>query len=184
MLNLGQGVAWDGWYGRGVRTNHPEDYAEYVRGGDIISFDIYPAVHDKPAVAGKLWYVARGVERLRGWAARPDRVELHRMYADQQREDQAHAAAGEGRGVDVDHPRLAGAHLLLPPVPAPLHRGGPPGRRGDGRSRGGDQPGGPGPGRGHQQPFARRGRHGDGQSTGRFRRTWPGFSARKGSPSP
>ncbi len=25
MLNLGQGVAWDGWHGRGVRTNHPED---------------------------------------------------------------------------------------------------------------------------------------------------------------
>jgi hypothetical protein len=39
-----------------------------VRGGDIVSFDIYPAVHDKPAVGGKLWYVARGVERLRGWA--------------------------------------------------------------------------------------------------------------------
>jgi hypothetical protein len=68
MLNLGQGVAWDGWYGRGVRTNHPEDYAHYVQGGDIVSFDIYPAVHDKPAIAGKLWYVARGVERLRGWA--------------------------------------------------------------------------------------------------------------------
>jgi hypothetical protein len=68
MLNLGQGVAWDGWYGRGVRTNHPEDYAQYVRGGDIVSFDIYPAVHDSPAVAGKLWYVARGVERLRNWA--------------------------------------------------------------------------------------------------------------------
>ena len=73
MLNLGQGVAWDGWYGRGVRTNHPEDYAQYVRGGDIISFDIYPAVHDKPAMAGKLWYVARGVERLRGWAG-SDRI--------------------------------------------------------------------------------------------------------------
>ncbi len=69
LLNLGQGVAWDGWHGRGVRTNHPEDYAEYVRGGDIVSFDIYPAVHDKPAVAGKLWYVARGVERLRQWTA-------------------------------------------------------------------------------------------------------------------
>lgn len=68
LLNLGQGVAWDGWYGRGVRTNHPEDYPQYVRGGDIISFDIYPVVHDKPAVAGKLWYVARGVDRLRGWA--------------------------------------------------------------------------------------------------------------------
>jgi hypothetical protein len=68
MLNLGQGVAWDGWYGRGVRTNHPQDYAQYVRGGDIISFDIYPAIHDNPAVAGRLWYVARGVDRLRGWA--------------------------------------------------------------------------------------------------------------------
>lgn len=68
MLNLGQGVAWDGWYGRGVRTGHAEDYPEYAQGGDIISFDIYPAVHDKPVVAGKLWYVARGVQRLRGWS--------------------------------------------------------------------------------------------------------------------
>ena len=67
LLNLGQGVAWDGWYGRGVRTNHPEDYAEYVKGCDIASFDIYPAVHDKPQVAGNLWYVARGVERLVKW---------------------------------------------------------------------------------------------------------------------
>jgi len=67
MLNLGQGVAWDGWYGRGVRTNHPEDYPQYVKGCDIASFDIYPAVHDKPEVAGKLWYVARGVERLVQW---------------------------------------------------------------------------------------------------------------------
>ena len=73
VLNLGQGVAWDGWHGRGVRTNHPEDYPEYVRGGDVVSFDIYPAVHDKPAVAGKLWYVARGVERLGRWAGK-DRI--------------------------------------------------------------------------------------------------------------
>jgi hypothetical protein len=68
LLNLGQGVAWDGWYGRGVRTNHPEDYPEYVKGGDIVSFDIYPVVHDRPAVSGKLWYVAQGVERLVSWA--------------------------------------------------------------------------------------------------------------------
>ncbi|OHB71180.1 MAG: hypothetical protein A2V70_14030, partial [Planctomycetes bacterium RBG_13_63_9] len=67
LLNLGQGVAWDGWHGRGVRTNHPEDYPQYVAGGDVISFDIYPAVHDGPAVAGKLWYVPRGVDRLRKW---------------------------------------------------------------------------------------------------------------------
>ena len=67
FLNLSQGVAWDGWHGRGVRKNHPEDYPEYVKGCDIASFDIYPAVHDKPQVAGKLWYVARGVERLVKW---------------------------------------------------------------------------------------------------------------------
>jgi hypothetical protein len=68
LLNLGQGVAWDGWYGRGVRTNHPEDYAEYVKGCDIASFDIYPVAYDNAAVAGKLWYVALGVERLKQWA--------------------------------------------------------------------------------------------------------------------
>lgn len=68
LLNLGQAVAWDGWHGRGVRTNHPEDYARYVQGGEIISFDIYPAVHSKPAVAGKLWYVPQGVGRLRRWS--------------------------------------------------------------------------------------------------------------------
>jgi hypothetical protein len=73
LLNLGQGVAWDGWHGRGVRTNHPEDYPLYVRGCDIASFDIYPVTHRKPEVAGKLWYVARGVERLRRWAG-PERV--------------------------------------------------------------------------------------------------------------
>jgi len=68
LLNLGQGVAWDNYIGRGVRRNHPEDYTEYVKGCDIASFDIYPVVHDKPEVAGKLEFVARGVERLRGWA--------------------------------------------------------------------------------------------------------------------
>ena len=67
MLNLGQGVAWDGWYGRGVRTNHPEDYPKYLEGCDIASFDIYPASHEKPEIAGHLWYVPHGVDRLRRW---------------------------------------------------------------------------------------------------------------------
>jgi hypothetical protein len=67
LLNLGQGVAWDNWYGRGVRKNKPEDYPLYVQGGDIISFDIYPAVHDNAEIAGHLWYVARGVQRLVDW---------------------------------------------------------------------------------------------------------------------
>ena len=73
MVNLGQGVAWDDYIGRGVRRNHPEDYAAYVQGSDIASFDIYPVAHDNPAVAGKLWFVPQGVERLRQWAG-PDRL--------------------------------------------------------------------------------------------------------------
>jgi hypothetical protein len=67
LLNLGQGVAWDKWFGRGARTNHPEDYAEYTKGCDIASFDIYPGCHDHADVAGKLWMVADGVTRLRKW---------------------------------------------------------------------------------------------------------------------
>ncbi|HMA96203.1 MAG TPA: hypothetical protein VKP30_26130 [Polyangiaceae bacterium] len=80
-LNFGQGVAADTWYGRGNRTNHPEDYPVYAQGGDILSFDIYPmnvftvaeseqdwkkAFHN--AVAQNIWYVASGVDRLRAWA--------------------------------------------------------------------------------------------------------------------
>lgn len=67
LLNLGQGVAWDDWHGRGTRTNHPEDYPEYTKGADIVGFDIYPVTHDKPAVQGKLEFVGRGVQRLVGW---------------------------------------------------------------------------------------------------------------------
>ncbi|MBW8039027.1 MAG: hypothetical protein FVQ85_03410 [Planctomycetes bacterium] len=67
LLNLGQAVAWDRWHGRGVRTNHPEDYNEYVKGCDIASFDIYPVAHTNPQVSGKLWYVPKGVERLVKW---------------------------------------------------------------------------------------------------------------------
>jgi hypothetical protein len=67
LLNLGQGVAWDGWYGRGVRTNHPEDYVQYIKGCDIASFDIYPASHESKEIAGNLWYVPLGVDRLRSW---------------------------------------------------------------------------------------------------------------------
>lgn len=72
LLNLGQGVAWDGWYGRGVRTNHPEDYAEYVKAADILSFDIYPATaRKKDEVHGQIWRVGYGTKRLRQWA-RPE----------------------------------------------------------------------------------------------------------------
>lgn len=68
LLNLGQGVAFDQYIGRGVRRNHPEDYREYLKGCDIASFDIYPAVHEDKEVAGKLEFVPQGVARLRQWS--------------------------------------------------------------------------------------------------------------------
>jgi hypothetical protein len=68
LLNLGQGVAYDNYIGRGVRRNHPEDYSEYLKGCDIASFDIYPVNHDSKEVSGKLWFVANGVERLTKWS--------------------------------------------------------------------------------------------------------------------
>jgi hypothetical protein len=67
LLNLGQGVACDNYIGRGVRRNKMEDYPQYVKGGDIVSFDIYPVVHQTPEITGKLEYVARGVQRLVQW---------------------------------------------------------------------------------------------------------------------
>jgi hypothetical protein len=68
MLNLGQGVAYDNYIGRGVRRGKLEDYPKYIEGCDIVSFDIYPTNHDKPEIAGKLEVVARGVSRLREWS--------------------------------------------------------------------------------------------------------------------
>lgn len=70
LLNLGQGAAWDQWHGRGARTDHPEDYPEYLKGCDIGSFDIYPVTHDRPAVAGRLEFVGHGVRRMRDWSGR------------------------------------------------------------------------------------------------------------------
>ena len=68
LLNLGQGVAFDQYIGRGVRRNHLEDYPEYIKGCDIASFDIYPVVHRNEEVAGKLEFVPKGVKRLRRWS--------------------------------------------------------------------------------------------------------------------
>ena len=67
LLNLGQGVAWEGYHGRGYRSGKLEDYPEYIKGCDLVSFDIYPVNHDKPAVKDKLEMVAQGVDRLVKW---------------------------------------------------------------------------------------------------------------------
>ncbi|NIA21087.1 MAG: hypothetical protein GWP05_03740 [Anaerolineaceae bacterium] len=71
FMNLGRGVAWDLWWGRGTRTNHPEDYPQYLEGCDIASFDIYPfAAGTDPRyepIKDKPWIIPFGVDRLNAW---------------------------------------------------------------------------------------------------------------------
>ena len=68
-LNFGVGLADEKWIGRGTRTGRLEDYPHYIKGADIVSFDIYPiASPPRPEIRGRLEYVARGVRRLAGWA--------------------------------------------------------------------------------------------------------------------
>lgn len=67
MLNLGQGVANDKWIGRGNGAKL-DDYLTYVKGGDIVSFDVYPVAGlEDPSSIG---LVAKGIDRLRGWGAK------------------------------------------------------------------------------------------------------------------
>jgi hypothetical protein len=67
MLNVSGGVTIDNLIERGVRRGHMEDYPEYVKGCDIASFDVYPVSCLRPEDTGKLWHVARGVERMIRW---------------------------------------------------------------------------------------------------------------------
>jgi hypothetical protein len=71
LLNLGQGVANDGWIGRGSGAKL-SDYETYVQGCDIASFDVYPVAGlGKP---DQLGLVAKGVDRLVQWTAAKKRV--------------------------------------------------------------------------------------------------------------
>jgi hypothetical protein len=67
LLNLGRCVACEECPDRGVRSGHLEDYAEYAKGSDIVSFDVYPVANLPPRFRGQLDLVARGVERLVKW---------------------------------------------------------------------------------------------------------------------
>lgn len=66
FLNLGHGVAWEKWVGRGTRSGKDEDFPEYLKGCDIASFDIYPGASKE--IAGQLWRVPQGVTNLRTWS--------------------------------------------------------------------------------------------------------------------
>jgi hypothetical protein len=68
FLNFGQGAAYTDWGGRGTCTGHTTDYPEYIKGADVLSFDIYPMNETDAPVAGDLTYVAKGIDNIRGWA--------------------------------------------------------------------------------------------------------------------
>lgn len=69
LLNLGQGVANDEWVGRGPGASL-DDYPWYVLGADIVSFDVYPVAGlDRPDREDLLWYVPKGIDRLRKWTS-------------------------------------------------------------------------------------------------------------------
>lgn len=69
FLNLGMGVVWDGWPGRGPRTGRSEDYPEYYASADIASFDFYPFATARPEVHGQLWRLGNGIRRIIDWTA-------------------------------------------------------------------------------------------------------------------
>jgi hypothetical protein len=67
MLNLGQGVANDEWVGRGPGAKL-DDYKDFVKGADIVSFDVYPVAGlGRNKGVDKLWYVPKGIDRLKNW---------------------------------------------------------------------------------------------------------------------
>ena len=67
-LNLGQGVSYINWVGRGTCTGDTLSYPEYIKGCDIVSFDIYPVTSRYDLVRDNLWYVPQGIDNLRRWS--------------------------------------------------------------------------------------------------------------------
>jgi hypothetical protein len=75
-LGLGQGVAYDGWEGRG--SNAPPE-SQYVPAADIVAFDIYPYNNcggdaNEKVTCGQFWLNAYGVDRLHTWSNRNQAV--------------------------------------------------------------------------------------------------------------
>ncbi|MEX1238865.1 MAG: hypothetical protein WEB30_04080 [Cyclobacteriaceae bacterium] len=71
-LNVGRGVAYTNWVGRGACRGKVEMYKisnnGYLKGCDIASFDIYPVNSREEDVEGRLWYVAKGIDNLQEWS--------------------------------------------------------------------------------------------------------------------
>jgi hypothetical protein len=71
-LNLGQGVAYNSYIGRGTCSGNLDTYkvstGGYLLGCDIASFDIYPVNNTDGQTNDNLWYVATGIQNLITWS--------------------------------------------------------------------------------------------------------------------
>ncbi len=67
-MNLGQGVSYVDWVGRGTCTGDTLSYPDYIEGCDIISYDIYPVTSKYDLIRNNLWYVPQGIDNLRRWS--------------------------------------------------------------------------------------------------------------------
>lgn len=71
FLNLGQGVSYINYIGRGTCSGqwsmYPDYNNGYLKGCDFAAFDIYPVNNTDATTSGNLWYVAKGIDSLRSW---------------------------------------------------------------------------------------------------------------------
>jgi hypothetical protein len=71
-LNLGQGVSYINYIGRGTCRGDIDKYKVsangYLKGCDIASFDIYPVNNRDEETRNNLWYVAKGIDSLNSWS--------------------------------------------------------------------------------------------------------------------
>ena len=71
-LNVGRGVAYTNWVGRGACRGKIDMYKisnnGYLKACDIASFDIYPVNSTEKDVKDSLWYVAKGIDNLLQWS--------------------------------------------------------------------------------------------------------------------
>jgi hypothetical protein len=71
-LNLGQGVTYINWVGRGECKGRTDMYSiannGYLKGCDIASFDVYPVNSDDPNIQNNLWMGAKGIDSMKVWS--------------------------------------------------------------------------------------------------------------------
>ena len=163
-LGLGQGVAYDGWEGRG--SNAPAE-SGYVPASDIVDFDIYPYNNcggdsNEQVTCDQFWLNAHGVDQLHGWSTRGQAVwtDIETTTIAAGTTTGPTPQADEVGGLALPHPRGQRDHLLPrhlePELPRGRHLRRPgDGQRGDGAEPAGEDAGARAEQRGHSEAWWR-----------------------------